>query len=117
MKNMKRWIVLTVMFLFVANVFADNRKKDETVQKLDEEASEEFDYSFMEGVRNNLIGNFKDALGWFGHCLEIQPSSAVAKYEIANLLTLWNLHAGQLATIRTIFGIRYCWQMYCRRNQ
>ena len=57
MKNMKRWIVLTVMFLFVANVFADNRKKDETVQKLDEEASEEFDYSFMEGVRNNLIGN------------------------------------------------------------
>ena len=88
MKNMKRWIVLTVMFLFVANVFADNRKKDETVQKLDEEASEEFDYSFMEGVRNNLIGNFKDALGWFGHCLEIQPSSAVAKYEIANLLML-----------------------------
>ena len=71
MKNMKRWIVLTVMFLFVANVFADNRKKDETVQKLDEEASEEFDYSFMEGVRNNLIGNFKDALGWFRHCLGI----------------------------------------------
>ena len=83
---MKKRLALIFIFFFVMNAFADKKKKIETVQELDEKSRLEFDYSFMEGVRNKITGNYQEALGWFDNCLKILPSSPVAKFEIAGIL-------------------------------
>lgn len=84
---MKKGFALIFVFFLVIHVFADKRKKVETVQELDEKSKLEFDYAFMEGVRNKITGNYQKALGWFDNCLKILPSSPVAKYELAALLS------------------------------
>lgn len=84
---MKRWIALIFVFFLFTEVFADKKKKTENLQELDEKSRLEFDYSFMEGVRCRITGDFQAAIGWFNNCLKILPSSPVAKYEIAGLLT------------------------------
>ncbi len=85
---MIKWIAFVLMFLLVTPVFADKKKKTENIPVLDEKNKMEFDYSFMEGVRCKLIGDYQAAIGWFDNCLKILPSSAVAKYEIAGILTV-----------------------------
>lgn len=87
---MKKWILFAFIFLFAVNAFADKKNKVENVQQLDEKDRLEFDYSFMEGLRNKITGNYQEALGWFDNCLKILPSSPVVKYEIAGLLTVNN---------------------------
>lgn len=84
---MKKGFALIFVFFLVINVFADKKKKVETLQELDEKSKLEFDYSFMEGVRSKITGNYQEALGWFDNCLKILPSSPVAKFEIAGILT------------------------------
>lgn len=86
--GMKRWVALLLMLSLSLGAFADKKKKDAVPQELDEVRNEEFDYAFMEGVRNKIIGNFNEALSWFGNCLKILPKSPVAQYEIADLLTM-----------------------------
>lgn len=81
----KYWLVL-LCFLVISEVFADKKKNVETPQKLNEKDQLEFDFSFMEGVRCKITGNFQEAIGWFDNCLKIHPRSAVAKYELADIL-------------------------------
>ena len=80
---MVRWIAFILFFLFILPAFADKIKKTENIQELDEKTRLEFDYSFMEGVRSKITGDYQAAIGWFDNCLKILPSSSVAKYEIA----------------------------------
>ena len=97
---MKKGFALIFIFFFVTSAFADKKKKIETIQELDEKSRLEFDYSFMEGVRNKITGNYQEALGWFDNCLKILPSSPVAKFEIAGILTASNDFNGALQLIR-----------------
>lgn len=88
---MKKWILILLAVFICTAGFADRKKKNPvTEQALSEARQFEFDYSFMEGVRNKIIGNFQDALKWFDNCLKILPGSAAVKYEIAGLLTIGN---------------------------
>lgn len=88
------------MFFSSLYLFADQKKKTENVQELDEKTRLEFDYSFMEGVRNKITGDYQAALGWFDNCLKIYPSSPVVKYEIAALLSLNEDYSGALQLAR-----------------
>lgn len=101
---MKKWVALMFVFFFAVNAFADKKKKIENVQELDEKSRLEFDYSFMEGVRSKITGNFQEALGWFDNCLKILPTSPVAKYEIAGLLTVNEDYNGALQLAREAVG-------------
>lgn len=83
---MKKGLALILVFFVVVNAFADKKKKVETTQELDEKSRLEFDYSFMEGVKDKITGNYQGALGWFDNCLKILPSSPVVKFEIAGIL-------------------------------
>lgn len=57
-----RKVILSVLLAFlVISVFADGKKKVENVQELDEKSQLEFDYSFMEGVRCKITGDFQAA--------------------------------------------------------
>lgn len=85
-RKMKRSFILTVILLFAIGVFAGEKKKAEGKRELDEKSKLEFDYSFMEGVKCKIIGDFQGAMGWYDNCLKIDPESPVVKYEIASLL-------------------------------
>lgn len=97
---MKKWIVLVFVFFLVPEVFADQKKKTENVKELSEESRLEFDYSFMEGVRSKITGDYRAALEWFDNCLKILPASPVVKYEIATLLVLNEDYNGALQLTR-----------------
>ena len=97
---MVRWIAFILFFLFILPSFADKKKKTENIQELDEKTRLEFDYSFMEGVRSKITGDYQAAIGWFDNCLKILPSSSVAKYEIAGILTAGEDYNGALQLAR-----------------
>lgn len=84
---MKKWLVFIFVFFVIAEVFADKKKNVENTSELSEKDQLEFDFSFMEGVRSKITGNYQAAIGWFDNCLKLFPSSPVVKYEIASILT------------------------------
>ena len=57
----------------------------ETVNQLSEDEQNEFEYLFIEGLKQKQLGNLSSAASIFSSCLEIDPNSAVAMYEMANL--------------------------------
>ncbi len=97
---------MRVFFVFIfiltgwVNGFADDRKKIVGYGELDEKTKLEFDYSFLEGIRSKITGDYQSALGWFDNCLKIYPGSSVVKYEIANLLLLNKDYNGALLLAR-----------------
>lgn len=96
-----RKVVLAVLLAFLAfNVFADGKKKVGDEPVLDEKNQLEFDYSFMEGVRCKITGDFQAAIGWYDNCLKINPQSPVVKYEIASLLMANEDYNGALQLAR-----------------
>ena len=58
---------------------------DTTEIKLGEEAIKEFEYLFIEGIKQKTLGNFDDAIKIFSRCLEIDSRSSAALYEMANI--------------------------------
>lgn len=97
---MKRSFILAAVLFFAVSVFASEKKKEEAKKELDEKSRLEFDYSFMEGVRCKVIGDFQGAMGWYDNCLKIDPESSVVKYEIAGLLLSTEDYNGALQLAR-----------------
>jgi len=58
---------------------------DTTEVKLTEEASKEFEYLYIEGLKQKTLGNTDDAIKIFSRCLEIDPHSAATLFEMANI--------------------------------
>lgn len=96
-----RKVILSVLLIFSAiSVFADEKNKVESIKELDEQKQLEFDYSFMEGVRCKITGDFQAAIGWYDNCLKINPESPVVKYEIASILMANQDYNGALQLAR-----------------
>jgi tetratricopeptide (TPR) repeat protein len=45
----------------------------------------EFEYTFIEGLKQKMIGNSQSAITLFSKCLEINPSSSSAMFELAKI--------------------------------
>ena len=58
---------------------------DTTEVKLNEEARKEFEYLYIEGLKQKTLGNTDDAIKIFSRCLEIDPRSSATLYEMANI--------------------------------
>jgi tetratricopeptide (TPR) repeat protein len=56
--------------------------------KLSEDARKEFEYLFIEGIKQKSLNNFDDAIKIFSRCLEIDPRSSATLYEMANIHVL-----------------------------
>ena len=97
---MKRIFALLFINLFVFYGYAYEKKKVNIAQELNEKSKLEFEYSFIEGMRYKLIGDYKNAINWFNNCLKILPSSPVVKFEIANILLANNNLDGSLSAAR-----------------
>lgn len=59
------------------------KKVQETV--LSEDQKNEFEYLFIEGVKQKKLGNLTNAVSIFSRCLEIDPQSAAALFEMGSL--------------------------------
>ena len=58
---------------------------DTTDTKLSEDARKEFEYLYIEGLKQKTLNNFDDAIKIFSRCLEIDPLSSATLYEMANI--------------------------------
>ena len=52
---------------------------------LTEDQQNEFEYLFIEGLKQKKLGNLTNAVSIFSRCLEIDPNSAVSMFEMANI--------------------------------
>ena len=66
---------------------AENAKvvRDTTETKLTEESHKEFEYLFIEALKQKTLGNLDEAIKIFSRCLEIDPRSSATLYEMANI--------------------------------
>jgi tetratricopeptide (TPR) repeat protein len=60
----------------------EEKKEEDT---LSEDQQNEFEYLFIEGLKQKKLGNIQNAVSIFSRCLEIDPNSDVAMYEMANI--------------------------------
>jgi tetratricopeptide (TPR) repeat protein len=59
--------------------------KDTTENELTNDARQEFEYLFIEGLKQKSLNNFDDAIKLFSRCMEIDPRSSATLYEMANI--------------------------------
>ena len=59
----------------------------ENTQQASETTSKdkEFQFLFIEALKEKMVGNPQRAIALLSNCLEIDPNSAVAMYELANI--------------------------------
>ncbi|MDA3929623.1 MAG: tetratricopeptide repeat protein [Prolixibacteraceae bacterium] len=81
-------LLLTVGCSTSKNVIkSSNSKQDKqlTETQLTEDKKIEFEYLFIEGLKQKMNGNTDAAIQYFNGCLEIDPNSAASLYEMANI--------------------------------
>jgi len=89
-QNIKLAIILIIALFFscktvkdgTGNKLSKNQKGDKILSDKDKV---EFQYSFAEGVRNKMLGNYQEAVAFFTRCLQIDKSSAVTMFELASI--------------------------------
>ena len=70
----------TAIPMKIANISTDTIEN-----QISEEALKEFEYLYIEGIKQKTLGNFDDAIKLFSRCLEIDIHSSATLYEIANI--------------------------------
>lgn len=63
----------------------ENRDPATPVVKGNEEKAKEFEYLFVEAIKQKMVGNPQKAVSYLSACLEIDPGSSAAMYELAQL--------------------------------
>ena len=87
---------ILVLLIFTALLFGCSSTKkalviqDETPVREGDEIEQqdnrnEFQYLFVEGLKQKMLGNPQEAVKMFSGCLEIDPNSAAAMFELANI--------------------------------
>jgi tetratricopeptide (TPR) repeat protein len=67
-------------------VSSDVQVKPEVEEsKISEDDKNEFEYTFIEGLKQKMIGNQQAAITLFSKCLEINPNSSSAMFELAKI--------------------------------
>lgn len=86
------------LLIFVATILlsscAASKKQVETISKsatentntsISDEEKNEFEYTFIEALKQKMIGNSQAAITLFSKCLEINPNSSSAMFELAKI--------------------------------
>jgi len=91
-KNTIFWVILSLQFLLFACKAPQQSQKSvvsaetgNNISKLTEEQFQQFQYLFIEGIKQRTIGNVDEAIKIFSKCLEMDPNSSTAMYEMANV--------------------------------
>ena len=86
----------SVIVLFIAVVSCSGTKKvteqevanaaiNKPVDELVEQKQMEFEYLFLEALKQKMFGNMQKAIQLLSSCLEIDPNSSAAMFELANI--------------------------------
>jgi len=62
-----------------------NKNKKQKEISLSEQQKLQFDYAFAEANKSVLLGDLDKGISLYASCLKIDPSSAVVRYELANI--------------------------------
>ena len=60
-------------------------EESKNISLLSDDQKQQFQFLFIEGVKQRTIGNPEEAIKIFSRCLEMDPSSSSSLYEIANI--------------------------------
>ena len=89
MKNSILYFVLILVLLFPACKSSQKAvapvKESGSAQELSDDKKKEFEYLFVEALKQKVVGNQQRAVSLLSACLEIDPNSAAAMFELANL--------------------------------
>lgn len=90
------WVILPLFILLfscktqqqsvkkaVPEAVTENESKGHSL--LTEDQKQQFQYLFIEGIKQRTLGKADEAIKIFSRCLEMDPSSSAAMYEIANI--------------------------------
>lgn len=98
-------IVIFIVFAIVLMSCKTSQKatinqQNQTIEKnnLSEEKKIEFEYLYIEGLKQKMLGNNEMAIKYFNNCIEINPQSAASLYELANIYT----SKGELVTAKLL---------------
>ncbi|MEI7830201.1 MAG: tetratricopeptide repeat protein [Prolixibacteraceae bacterium] len=86
------WVILPFIFLVISCKVAQQTTKtivpeeeSKALSLLTDDQRQQFQYLFVEGVKQRTIGNTEEAIKIFSRCLEMDPCSSSSLYEIANI--------------------------------
>ncbi len=93
----KYYLIVFILLSFIlfscgTNKMVGNNKdksiaKSEKKDSVSEEKRIEFEFLYIEGLKQKMIGNSDNAVQYFNNCLDIDPNSAAVLYELANIHT------------------------------
>ncbi len=85
-------VALALLFIFdsckapqqtVKKLVSEEESKN--LSLLTDDQKQQFQYLFIEGIKQRTLGNVDEAIKIFSRCLEMDPSSSTSLYEIANI--------------------------------
>ncbi len=90
---MKKFIGYIAVVSIMATSCGTAKKQVNTVQSnpdlieasISDDDKNEFEYTFIEGLKQKMIGNQQAAVTLFSKCLEINPNSSSAMFELAKI--------------------------------
>lgn len=89
---MREVALLILLFVFSFNLKAVDSSTDRLIfnkeKILNESQSLDFEYSFIEGIKFKMLGDYKLAIKWFSRCLSIDKTSSAVRYELSNIYIL-----------------------------
>ncbi len=92
MKKRELIYLIVITMLLASCGTAKKQTKTPVPEKTEREESSissddknEFEYTFIEGLKQKMIGNQKAAITLFSKCLEINPNSSSAMFELAKI--------------------------------
>jgi len=92
----KNYIAYLAVVILLATSCSSVRKNIRSVDQpksalpesaLTDDEKNEFEYTFIEGLKQKMIGNQQAAVTLFSKCLEINPNSTSAMFELAKIRT------------------------------
>ncbi len=85
-----RTLIIIILF-FAISLFFDSCSiltRDTNKNTKAEKDELEFTYSFFEGNKHKMLGNYDDATAYYLKCLQIDKKSSATMYELANIYVL-----------------------------
>lgn len=79
------YMLAGVLMLSSSVAWGQKKDKKQGEIELTEQKRLEFDYAFHEGEKALALGEYEKAISWFAACLKLDKTSAVVRYELANI--------------------------------